>query len=126
MHMRSASMGSTRSVGTRCSILVVLASCILLPHQAAGYDGGPIKVCVPAQQSAAQLANCTTALGSANTSDVQFTCVAGGSVFGVGSLTIACIFEQTTFARVILRLQCMYTGIGMNATANLQKKLQTI
>ena len=68
---------------TICSTLVLLATYVLLSQQAAAYSGGPIKVCVPAQQSPAQLASCTEALATANTADVEFTCVAGGSLFGV-------------------------------------------
>ncbi|KAL3153465.1 hypothetical protein ABBQ38_011798 [Trebouxia sp. C0009 RCD-2024] len=75
-------MLSTRAVGTSCSAVLLLFSCILLLQSAAAYTGGPIKVCVPAQQSPAQLGLCTAALSGANVGDIQFTCVAGGSLPG--------------------------------------------
>jgi melanoma-associated antigen p97 len=37
---------------------------------------------VPAQQGAQQLANCTSLLSGANTNQVSFSCVAGGSIYG--------------------------------------------
>ena len=120
-------MRSPRAAGIRCSTFVIIASCVLFLTQAAGYDGGPVRVCVPAQQSPAQLANCTNALGRANTSDVQFTCVAGGSIFGVGSLMAMRILSKQHL-RACIAMQCNQTdnGVGMNATSNLQKKLQFI
>ena len=74
------------AVGTSCSSILLLVSCILLAQRAAGYTSGPIKVCVPAQQSPAQLGLCTAALSGANVGNIQFTCVAGGSLPGVSSL----------------------------------------
>lgn len=85
-------MLSTRAVGTSCSAVLLLFSCILLLQSAAAYTGGPIKVCVPAQQSPAQLGLCTAALSGANVGDIQFTCVAGGSLPGVGSMIALSVF----------------------------------
>lgn len=52
---------------------------LLLPHAPVVQAATPIKWCIPAAATAAQVAACTAALAPANTAGATFTCVAGGS-----------------------------------------------